>query len=81
VLDSVGGSLDSIYWMFGAHDGIAIIDVPDSLTAAAVSLTAASSGAFKHMETHELFTQNQLSETLTRAKDAKQRFQPPGQQG
>ena len=64
VLDSVGGSLESIYWMFGAYDGIVIFDVPDALSAAAVSLAAGSSGAFKHLETHELFTQEQLSETL-----------------
>ena len=26
--DSVGGSLESAYWMFGAHDGIVIVDIP-----------------------------------------------------
>jgi uncharacterized protein with GYD domain len=30
VLDSVGGSLDAMYWMFGDHDGMVIFDVPDS---------------------------------------------------
>ena len=47
----------------------------------AVSLAAGSSGAFKCMETHELFTQEQLSERLARARNAKQGYQLPGQQG
>jgi uncharacterized protein with GYD domain len=79
--DSVGGSLESLYWMFGAHDGIAVADVPDSVSAAAISVAVGSTGAFKHLETHELFTQDQLSQMLSRAKDASQAYQAPGQQG
>ena len=81
VLDTVGGSLEVIYWMFGADDGIVIFEVPDSVSAAAVSLAAGSSGAFRHLETHELFTQEQLGEALARAKNTTQAYQPPGQQG
>lgn len=76
----LGGSLDSAYWMFGAHDGIVIVDVPDSVRAAAISVAVGSSGAFKHLETHELFTQEQLGEMLSLAKDATHDYQPPGQQ-
>ena len=79
--DSVGGSLESLYWMFGAFDGIAITDVPDSVSAGALSLAVGSTGAFKHLETHELLTQEQLSQALLRAKDATQAYQAPGQQG
>jgi uncharacterized protein with GYD domain len=67
--------------MFGAHDGIAIADAPDSVSAAALSITVGSTGAFKDLETHELFTQDQLSQALLRAKDAAQVYQAPGQQG
>jgi|SRR5436190_4138851 uncharacterized protein with GYD domain len=81
VVDSVGGSLEAIYWMFGADDGIVIFDVPNSISAAAVSLAAGSSGAFKHMETHELLTQEQLGEALAQAKNTAQVYRPPGQQG
>ena len=81
MLDSVGGSLDTLYWMFGDYDGMVIFDVPDSASAAAVSLAAGSSGAFKHLQTHELFTQEQLGETLARAKSTTRVYQPPGQQG
>jgi hypothetical protein len=33
------------------------------------------------LETHELFTQDQLSQALLRAKDAARVYQAPGQQG
>jgi uncharacterized protein with GYD domain len=80
VLGSLGGSLECIYWMFGSHDGIAIAELPDSVSAAAVNIAAASSGAFTHNQTHELLTQEQLGNALQRASTAAQAFQPPGQQ-
>jgi uncharacterized protein with GYD domain len=76
--DSVGSSLESAYWMLGAHDGIVIVDAPDSLHIAAVSVAVGSTGAFKHLETHELFTQDQLGQMLGLAKDAGQAYQAPG---
>ena len=78
--DSVGGSFDSMYWMTGTQDGFAIIDVPDTVGAAAVTIAVDSTGAFKNVETHELLTQDQLSQALTQAKAATQAYQPPGQQ-
>jgi uncharacterized protein with GYD domain len=79
--DSVGGSLESAYWMFGTHDGIVIVDVPDSVRAAAVSVAVGSTGSFKHLETHELLTQDELGQVLSHARNAAQAYQPPGQQG
>ena len=78
--DSLGGSVESSYWMFGAYDGIDIIDVPDSIRAAALSVAVGSTGAFRHLETHELFTQDQLGQMLSHARDAALVYQPPGQQ-
>jgi uncharacterized protein with GYD domain len=78
--DSVGGSIESMYWMFGTHDGIVIADLPDSVSAAAVSVAVASTGAFAHVQTHELLSQEQLGQVLQKASDATQAYQPPGQQ-
>lgn len=52
----------------------------DSVSAAALSITIGSTGAFKNVETHELLNQEQLSQVLARSKDATQAYQPPGQQ-
>jgi uncharacterized protein with GYD domain len=81
VADSLGGSVECVYWMFGTHDGMVITDFPDSISAAGMSVTAGSSGAFKTLETHELLTQEQLGQVLSRSKGATQAYQPPGQQG
>lgn len=78
---ALGGSVDCLYWMFGAHDGLAIIDAPDTVSAAAVSITVSSSGAFRSVETHELLNQDQLNEALSRSKDATQAYRRPGEQG
>ena len=81
LLDSVGGSLEAAYFMLGAHDGIVIADIPDTARAAAISVAAASTGAFEHGETHELITLEQIDQVLSLARDATQVYQPPGQQG
>lgn len=42
---SVGGTLESLYWGFGADDVYSIADLPNHAAAAAASLTISSSGA------------------------------------
>lgn len=79
MLGSVGGSLESIYWMFGTHDGMAIVDVPDSVSVAALNVATLSTGAITHVQSQELLTQQQLSQVLQRAKDAAQIFRRPGE--
>jgi uncharacterized protein with GYD domain len=69
VVESLDGSLECLYWMLGAHDGIAI----------ALSAMITSTGAYKTVQTHELLTQEQISRTLQLASSAGQAFQPPGQ--
>jgi hypothetical protein len=66
--------------MLGAYDGIVVADLPDLVSAAAVSIAVTSAGTFKHVETHELFTQQQLGHALEKAKNLTQVYQLPGQQ-
>ena len=73
VLDSVGGSLESMYWMFGSHDGIAIVDAPDSLTMAGISAAISSTGSISS-ETHELFTADEVHRILATARQARDHF-------
>lgn len=79
VVESLDGSLECLYWMLGAHDGIAIAQLPDSARAIALSAMITSTGAYKTVQTHELLTQEQISRTLQLASSAGQAFQPPGQ--
>jgi uncharacterized protein with GYD domain len=74
--ESVGGSLESYYWMFGQYDGAGVFVLPDSHTMAALSLAATSSGAFTRFETHELIEPSDLLAIADRAKGIA--YQPPG---
>jgi uncharacterized protein with GYD domain len=73
---AAGGRMEAYYLMFGAWDGMVIIDVPDSRTAASVSLATASSGAFARLETHELIEPSELPDLLSRASELN--YTPPG---
>jgi uncharacterized protein with GYD domain len=81
LVNSLGGTLESAYWMLGPHDGIVVADLPDSARAAALSVVVGSTGSFKHLETHELLTQQDFAQIMSHAKDAGGTYQRPGQQG
>jgi uncharacterized protein with GYD domain len=78
VLDSVGGRLECLYWMFGPADGIAIVDAPDSVTMAAISAAVSSTGSI-HSETHELFSGEDVGRILATARRAREHFAEPGE--
>ena len=50
-VQSVGGSLDAMYYAFGDHDVIVIADVPDSASMIACSLLLNASGAVTNKTT------------------------------
>ena len=78
--DSMGGTHEAIYWMSGPYDGFNIIDVPDTVSAAALSVTLTSSGAFKNVETHELLSEQQMGQALVQGRDSSEVYRAPGQQ-
>jgi uncharacterized protein with GYD domain len=77
--EAAGGRLESYYWMFGQYDGLAIFEVPDSATMASAALTATSTGAFRHFETHELIAADDLVAILRKAQTLRPSYRPPGQ--
>lgn len=78
VAESTGGSLVSVYFMFGGHDGMAICDLPDGEAAAAASIAVSSSGAFRSVETRELIEPERLTAVLGRAGEATGVYRAPG---
>ena len=76
---SVGGSVETMYFMFGERDGFVVLDVPDRDAAAAVAIAVNSSGAFSHMETRELISPEDLPAVLEKAASAREAYRPPGQ--
>ena len=75
---SVGGSVEALYFMFGDRDGFVILDVPDAVAAAAVSVAVSSTGAFSHLETRQLVAPEDLPSVLEKAATAKEAYRPPG---
>jgi uncharacterized protein with GYD domain len=43
--ESVGGTLEAFYFMWGEDDVVVITDLPDDVTAAAIALNVGASGA------------------------------------
>jgi uncharacterized protein with GYD domain len=76
-LEPLGSSLESYYWMFGQYDGMAIIETPDSLTMAALSLRVTSTGSFSRFESHELIEAGDLAAIADRARGVS--YQAPGE--
>lgn len=74
--EAAGGRMDAYYLMFGVWDGFIVADVPDSKAAAAISLSVSSTGAFAHLETHELFEASEMSELFRTASGLA--YTPPG---
>src|SRR5829696_4638412 len=60
-VESAGGTLEAYYLMFGQYDGFVIVDLPDSRASSATSLAVSSTGAFEHLETHELIEAEDLN--------------------
>jgi len=53
---------------YETRDNLVIVDLPDSRAAAATSLAVSSTGAFEHLETHELIEAEDLNPILEQAK-------------
>jgi uncharacterized protein with GYD domain len=73
LLKSLGGRLEAFYFAFGENDAYLILDVPDNLTAAAISLAVAGAGATR-MKTIELLTPEEIDRAMEKHVD----YTPPG---
>jgi len=77
--ESLGASLDCIYWEISTRSVYAIIDTPDSVTMAAAAAAVTQTGAFKSVDAHELLTQDQLCDVLAVAGDVAGVYRVPGE--
>lgn len=70
---SVGGTLDVFYYAFGEADVVAILDLPDHVTAAGVALLIAASGKVD-LKTTVLLTPEDIDAAVKVGGD----YRPPG---
>ena len=74
LIQSLGGTLECMYFAFGPVDVFAIVDLPDHAAAAAISLATASSGAMTGRMT-VLLTPEEIDDASSRGVT----YTPPGQ--
>ena len=73
LVESLGGKIECLYFAFGDTDVLAIVDMPDSASAAAASLTIGASGALAGKMTVLL-----TPEEIDQAAKKSAKYTPPG---
>ncbi|MFD8233333.1 GYD domain-containing protein [Streptomyces sp. NPDC059696] len=73
VVSGLGGRVEAMYFAFGADDLVMIVDLPDSVSMAAASLTVKASGAL-HTRATPLLTLDEIDEAARREVS----FRTPG---
>ena len=76
VFERMGGSLDLAYGAFGEADIVLIMDMPDNVTAAALSIAFAAGGSVTNIKTIPLMQMDELLAALAKAGGAQ--YTPPG---
>jgi uncharacterized protein with GYD domain len=74
LLGSVGGRVEAFYYAFGDTDAFVIVDLPDNVTAAALSLTINATAAVTVRVT-ALLTPEEIDAAATKTLT----YRPPGQ--
>lgn len=78
LVTNAGGTLETFYLMLGADDFILIAEMPDPVSAAAVSIAVTSSGSFRNLRTIQLIEPSSAPALLAKAKTALGVYQAPG---
>ena len=67
MIEKLGGKLEGYWSCFGDYDTVLIVQAPDNIGAAALSLAAAGGGALRSAKTTPLMTMDETVEALKRA--------------
>ena len=67
LLERAGGKFHSLYYCFGEHDLVVIMEAPDAATAASVSIAATAAGHLKSVQTTVLMTVKESMEAMRKA--------------
>lgn len=75
VIERMGGKLHGIWFSFGEYDAVVIAEMPDNVSAAAVSMAVGSSGGISAYRTTPLLTTAEAMEAMKKAGGVG--YQPP----
>jgi len=74
-VEGLGGRIECAYISFGEYDVMAVLDMPDNVTAAAFSIAASAGGAVKAAKTTPLMTMEEGIAAMRKAGTAG--YRPP----
>jgi uncharacterized protein with GYD domain len=69
-IEGLGGRIENAWYSFGDFDITLIVQMPDNVSAAALSIAFASGGALKNVRTTPLLTASEAMEAMKRAGKA-----------
>ena len=72
-IGDMGGKLEALYYAFGDRDMIVIVDMPDSVSGAAINLQIAAAGIARN-KTTELLTPQEIDKAARKTTS----YRPPG---
>jgi uncharacterized protein with GYD domain len=72
----MGGTVEAFYFAFGDYDVVAIAELPDNVSMAALSMAIAATGALKSFKTTVLIPMNEAVEAMRKAGATG--YRPPG---
>jgi uncharacterized protein with GYD domain len=71
----LGGKIETAYFSFGDYDLVAIVNMPDDISAAAFSIAASAGGSVKAIKTTSLMTMREGMQAMRKAK--RSTYAPP----
>jgi len=75
MIEGLGGTLHSFHVSFGEYDVVLMVEAPDNVSAAALSMAAAAGGSLSSIKTTPLMTVQEEMEALKKASGAG--YRPP----
>jgi len=67
VFEQLGGSIESAYFSFGDDDLVIIMEMPDNVSAAALSIAVSAGGAVQNIKTAPLMSMDEGLEAIVKA--------------
>jgi uncharacterized protein with GYD domain len=78
IIENLGGKLEAFYFAFGDYDVVTIVELPDNVTMAAVSMAVGAGGAIRDFKTTVLLPMNEGLDAMRKAGTIG--YRPPGAQ-
>ena len=64
-----GGQLQGFWYSFGEYDGYALVELPDNVSAAAVTAAISAAGSLRHLDAIVLVSADDMLDALGRARE------------